>query len=100
MMQHKDKPIKNAYICPCDSAGFEHDIVHKLADALYRTFRASATPAIPPNPSIPRDRLVFYIENTIDTPGSSFPPGCKAIAIKNLLRPPITSRVSDQMNYC
>ena len=23
-----NKPIKNANICPCDSAGFEHDFVH------------------------------------------------------------------------
>ena len=44
------------------------------------------------------DRLLFYIENTIDTHGSSFYPGCKAIAIKNFLRPPITFRVSNQMN--
>ena len=95
----KKKPIKNAYICPCDSAEFEHDIVHKLADALYRRFRASATQAIPANPSILRDRLLLYIENTIDTHGSSFYPGCKAIAIKNLLRPPITFRVSNQMNH-
>ena len=95
----KKKPIKNAYICACDSAEFEHDIVHKFADALYRRFRASATQAIPANTSILRDRLLFYIENTIDTHGLSFYPGCKAIAIKNLLRPPITFRVSNQMNH-
>ena len=94
----KKKPIKNAYICPCDSAEFEHDIVYKFADALYRRFRASVTQAIPANPSILGDRLLFYIENTIDTDGSSLYPGCKAIAIKNLLRPPITFRVSNQMN--
>jgi len=64
----KKKPIKNAYICPCDSAEFEHDIVHKFADALYRRFRASATQAIPPNPSILRDRLLFYIEKTQSIP--------------------------------
>ena len=94
----KKKPFKNASVCPCDSAEFEHDIVHKFADALYRRFRASVTQAIPANPSILGDRLLFYIENTIDTDGSSFYPGCKAIAIKNLLRPPITFRVSNQMN--
>ena len=81
-----------------ETSGYEADIVHKFADALYRRFRASATQAIPANPSILRDRLLFYIENTIDTHGSSFYPGCKAIAIKNLLRPPITFRVSNQMN--
>ena len=95
----KEKPFKNASVCPCDSAEFEHDIVHKFADALYRRFRASATQAIPANPSILRDRFLFYIENTIDTDGSSFYRGCKAIAIKNLLRPPITFRVSHQMNH-
>ena len=81
-----------------ETSGYEADIVRKFADALYRRFRASTTQAIPANPSILRDRLLFYIENTIDTHGSSSYPGCKAIAIKNLLRPPITFRVSNQMN--
>ena len=82
-----------------ETSGYEADIVRKFADALYRRFRASTTQAIPANPSILRDRLLSYIENTIDTHGSSFYPGCKAIAIKNLLRPPIAFRVSNQMNH-
>ena len=81
-----------------ETSGYEADIVRKFADALYRRFRASTTQAIPANPSILRDRLLFYIENSIDTHGSSFYPGCKAIVVKNFLRPPITFRVSNQMN--
>ena len=42
----RNKPIKNANICPCHSAGFEHDFVHWFADALYRRFRVSAMQAI------------------------------------------------------
>ena len=42
----RNQPIKNADICPCNSAGFEHDIVHYFADAIYRRVRASATQAI------------------------------------------------------
>ena len=59
----KKKPIKHDYICPYDSAEFEHDIVHKFADALNRRFRASATQASPANPSILQYRLLFYSEN-------------------------------------
>ena len=81
-----------------ETSGYEADIVHKFEDTLQRRFKASAMQAIQANPSILRDRLLFYIENTIDTHGSSFYPGCKAIAIKNFLRPPITFRVSNQMN--
>ena len=39
----RNLPITNANKCPCDSAGFEHDIVHYFADPLYRRFGASVT---------------------------------------------------------
>ena len=41
----RNKPIKNYDICPCNCVGFEHDMVHKFADAPYKRFKVSATQA-------------------------------------------------------